>query len=113
MEFIGPGRIQSLNVAIPEAKSAQERREMWIESLTLLAKLHKIDYKKWVSGGNRFAELQVRLQFSIFRLSPILVACVFLLTGSVSKALERTLDITNGTFKTVCTIEQKDLGVQR
>lgn len=46
MEYIGPGRIQTLDVTLPMAKDAQERREMWVEALTLMAKLHKIDYKK-------------------------------------------------------------------
>jgi hypothetical protein len=71
MEFIGPGRIQSLNVTIPEAKSAQERREMWVEGLTLLAKLHKIEYKKWVFTVDFYAVLMVsavaRLTYSAFK----------------------------------------------
>ncbi|KAI9003387.1 kinase-like domain-containing protein [Hyaloraphidium curvatum] len=46
MEYIGPGRIQTLEITLPGARDAAERRAMWVEYLRKMAELHRIDYKK-------------------------------------------------------------------
>jgi aminoglycoside phosphotransferase (APT) family kinase protein len=43
MEYIGPGRIQTLDISLPQARDAEERRAMWIEMMRVMAQLHKLD----------------------------------------------------------------------